>query len=173
MDTSGNDRADAVKINAQKASGKKPKKRNTKSDVEGDSNANGYDELVQERYDQAEAVANEKSASDTAEDADVNGGSCSESTYGGAVWDIYRREDVPKLKEYLLKHVAEFRHFDDKPIDCVSVILLLVLICDLLLSIGLVTELFSLDSTSELLCCRFTTPSMIKFFIWTRNIRRS
>lgn len=101
VNSSGNGGAVTLKNNAIKAPGEKPKKRKTKSDV-GDSNANGFDELVQEL-----------------EDADVNEGSCSDHSYGGALWDIFRREDVPKLREYLLKHMAEFRHFDDKPIDCV------------------------------------------------------
>lgn len=47
---------------------------------------------------------------------------CAEVECGGAVWDIFRRQDVPKLIEYLQRHWREFRHFNNSPVASVSIL---------------------------------------------------
>ncbi|CAH9111109.1 unnamed protein product [Cuscuta europaea] len=40
--------------------------------------------------------------------------------HSGAVWDIFLREDVTKLTQYLQKHWKEFRHTKNDPVNSVT-----------------------------------------------------
>ncbi|CAN7009436.1 unnamed protein product [Brassica rapa subsp. trilocularis] len=55
----------------------------------------------------------------SSEETNGNANERSKAVRGGAVWDIFRREDVPKLIEYLKRHKHEFRHFYNEPVKSV------------------------------------------------------
>ncbi|KAG6735723.1 hypothetical protein POTOM_061626 [Populus tomentosa] len=67
-----------------------------------------------QKYDTSSADLNESVNRDC-----IEGNHTSELVYGGAVWDIFRRQDVPKLIEFLKRHQKEFRHVSSLPVNTV------------------------------------------------------
>lgn len=59
---------------------------------------------------------------DTPKETEGNANERPNAVHGGAVWDIFRREDVPKLIQYLERHWHEFRHFKNQPLEFVCII---------------------------------------------------
>ncbi|KAH6812531.1 Transcription factor jumonji domain-containing protein [Perilla frutescens var. frutescens] len=57
--------------------------------------------------------------SDTHNDHLRSGKASTDIVYGAAVWDIFRRQDVPVLTEYLQKHQKEFCHYNNSVVDSV------------------------------------------------------
>ncbi|KAJ6969661.1 hypothetical protein NC653_034252 [Populus alba x Populus x berolinensis] len=88
----------------------------TKSEVTADTNLQPVAKMNArvQKYDTSSADLNESVNRDC-----IEGNHTSELVYGGAVWDIFRRQDVPKLIEFLKRHQKEFRHVSSLPVNTV------------------------------------------------------
>ena len=76
-------------------------------------------ELQGDNQEQGKTIADEHDLQCGSEGSMLHADDASE---GGALWDIFRRQDVPKLQEYLKKHYREFRHIHCCPLQQVKVL---------------------------------------------------
>ncbi|XP_019090457.1 PREDICTED: lysine-specific demethylase JMJ25-like [Camelina sativa] len=85
--------------------------------IESISDENRNDICLETESTSAKSIQEQKL--DASKETDGNTNERSEAVDGGAVWDIFRREDVPKLIQFLKRHKHEFCHINNEPVNSV------------------------------------------------------
>ncbi|KAL0304414.1 UNVERIFIED_CONTAM: Lysine-specific demethylase, partial [Sesamum radiatum] len=92
---------------------------NPNSDIDGCTKASQLDTIADGKSLDYSISAQTRGNLAMPKDHLQNGESSKEIAHGAAVWDIFRRQDVPKIIEYLQKHQKEFRHYNNSLVDSV------------------------------------------------------